>query len=69
MSFLKKVQAASKYSVMIELNENGSSDFVTELTLSKAVVEGLKGLSKKRESELKKLLKDVFDKVAAQKDS
>ena len=67
MSFVSKIQeitAAANYSVFIELNEKGSSDTIAEIVLPKKVVEGLKGLDKKKDALLKKLLKEAFTKVA-----
>lgn len=69
MSYLKRVQksiTAAKYSVHVELNEDGSSDHVVEVALSKKVVEGLKNLPPQKLSALKKDLKDVFLKHAVQ---
>jgi hypothetical protein len=54
----------SKYSVHIELNEEGSSDYIAEIVLPKKIAEGLKMLPPGKLSELKKLLKEAFTKVA-----
>ena len=60
----QSITADAKYSVYIELNEEGSSDHITEIVISKKIAEGLKMLDAKKLAMLKKLLREVFVKVA-----
>jgi hypothetical protein len=64
---INKVTAGKGYGVHIELEEEGSTDYITLVKLPKKVVEGLKMLPKNKLAQLKKELTAVFTKIAQEK--